>query len=118
MLDEFEHEQYLIVTNQNKQVMITGCSHNGIVNIIEKYVEICNGSIDKLACVIGGFHLFNPITRNYESNELISEIAEYLGGLNVKCYTCHCTGKKAYKILKDCMGEQLDYFSVGTMIEY
>ena len=116
VLDEFEHEQYLIITNGNKQVMITGCSHNGIVNIIEKYVEIQNGSIDKLACVFGGFHLFNPITRIYESDELISEIAEYLDGLNVKFYTCHCTGKKAYKILKDCMGEQLDYFSTGTMI--
>ncbi|MDE6435474.1 MAG: MBL fold metallo-hydrolase [Lachnospiraceae bacterium] len=118
VLDQFEHEQYLIVTNGNKQVMITGCSHNGIVNIIEKYVEIYNGSIDKLACVIGGFHLFNPITRNYESDELISEIAEYLGGLNAKFYTCHCTGKKAYKILKDSMGEQLGYFSTGTRIEY
>lgn len=118
VLDKFEHEQYLIVTNENKQVMITGCSHNGIVNIIEKYAEIHNGSVDKLACVIGGFHLFNPITRNYESDELISEIAEYLGRLNVKFYTCHCTGKKAYKILKDSMGEQLDYFSAGTRIEY
>lgn len=116
--DEFEHEQYLVVTTGNKQVMITGCSHNGIVNIIEKYAEIYNGRMDKLACVLGGFHLFNPITRNYESNELISEVAEYLGGLNVKFYTCHCTGKKAYKILKDSMGEQLDYFSVGTRVEF
>lgn len=117
VFDQFEHEQYLIITDGNKQVMITGCSHNGIANIIEKYVEINEGRIDKLACVLGGFHLFNPITRKYESDELISDLAEYLSGLNANFYTCHCTGQKAYKILKDRMGKQLDYLSVGTRIE-
>ena len=94
--------------------MITGCSYNGIVNIIGKYTEIHNGSMDKPACVFGGFHLFNPITWNYESDKLISDMAEYLGGLKIQFYTCYCTGKKAYKILKDGMDEQLDYSSVGT----
>ena len=31
VIDEFGHEQYLIITTGNKKVMITGCSHNGIV---------------------------------------------------------------------------------------
>lgn len=115
--DQFEHEQYLVITDGDRQIMITGCSHNGIVNIMEKYVEISKGSIDNLTCVLGGFHLFNPMTRQYESKELICGVAEYLGRLNVKFYTCHCTGRKAYKILKDCMGDQIDYFSVGTKLE-
>ena len=117
VLDQFEHEQYLVITDGEKQIMITGCSHNGIVNIIEKYAEINDGKIDKLACVLGGFHLYNPITKKYESDELISNVAEYLSGLDAKVYTCHCTGEKAFKILKDSMGEQLEYLSVGTMIE-
>ena len=115
--DQFEHEQYLVITDGDKQIMITGCSHNGIVNIIEKYTEINKGSMDKLACVLGGFHLFNPITRKYENDELISDMAEYLRGLNVKFYTCHCTGQKAYKILKGSMVGQIDYLSTGTKVE-
>ena len=118
VLDRFEHEQYLVITDGNKQIMITGCSHNGIINIIEKYTEINDGRIDKLACVLGGFHLFNPISKKYESDKLIEDIAKYLRELNTKFYTCHCTGGKAYKILKNGMGEQLDYLSVGTRISY
>ncbi|MDE6656044.1 MAG: MBL fold metallo-hydrolase, partial [Anaeroplasmataceae bacterium] len=30
--DQFEHEQYLVIQDGNKQALITGCSHNGIVN--------------------------------------------------------------------------------------
>ena len=116
--DRFEHEQYLIITDGNKQIMITGCSHNGIVNIIEKYKKLNDGKIDKLACVLGGFHLFNPISKKYESDKLIEDIAEYLCKLDTKVYTCHCTGEKAYRVLKNIMGEQLDYLSVGTMTEF
>ena len=115
--DQFGHEQYLVITDGDKQVMITGCSHNGIVNIVEKYTEINGGRMDKLAYVLGGFHLFNPISKKYESDVLIADIAEYLSGLNVKIYTCHCTGEKAYRLLKNKMGERLDYLSVGTKLE-
>lgn len=117
MRDGFVHEQYLTITDANKQVLITGCSHNGIANIIEKHAEIHNGSFDQLNGVIGGFHLFNPITKKYESDELITKVAHYLAQYDVKFYTCHCTGMKVYNILKDIMGEQLNYLSVGTKIE-
>lgn len=117
VFDKFGHEQYLVIKDDDKQIMITGCSHNGIVNIIEKYTEIHNGNLNELAYVFGGFHLFNPINKKYESDKLIYQIAEYLSGLNIKFYTCHCTGQKAYKMLKNSMGEQLNYLSVGTRIE-
>lgn len=115
--DEFEHEQYLVITDGDKQVMITGCSHNGIVNIAEKYAQMQGGNADKLAFVFGGFHLFDPTAKKYESDELISGIAENLKKLNVKFYTCHCTGEKAYTLLKSIMGDQLEYLSTGTVVE-
>ena len=46
--DEFDHEQYLIVSEKcndavdkesltTKKVLISGCAHNGILNILEHY---------------------------------------------------------------------------------
>ena len=115
--DEFEHEQYLVITEENKKVMITGCSHNGIVNIVEKYAELHIGKTESLTCIIGGFHLFNPVTKKYESKQLISDIGDYLGKMESSFYTCHCTGEKAYQVLKERMGNQLNYLSVGTTIK-
>ena len=33
-----------------------------------------------------------------------------------KFYTSHCTGSKGYRILKDVMGESLEYFSAGSSV--
>ncbi|MCS4516216.1 hypothetical protein JTS93_08195 [Clostridium botulinum] len=32
-------------------------------------------------------------------------------------YTCHCTGDPAYKILKKTLGDRVEYFSTGTVVE-
>jgi len=112
--DEFEHEHYLIVRENDKDTLFTGCSHNGVVNIVERYQEL--GKDRKLAYVVGGFHLFNPISKKYETNELITSVAKELSVHNSNFYTCHCTGIKAYQIMKEEMGEQLDYLSVGTVV--
>lgn len=113
--DVFEHEHYLIVREKGNDVLFTGCSHNGIVNIIEKYYEM--NANKKLAYVIGGFHLFNPTSKKYESDDLITSIAKELCALDSKFYTCHCTGTKAYQIMKKEMKDKLDYLSTGMVVE-
>ena len=115
MEDRFEHEQYLIVRENDKDTLFTGCSHNGIVNIVEKYHEINGGN--RLSYVIGGFHLFDPTGRKYESKELISGIANELDLQECKFYTCHCTGTKAYQIMKNEMNDKLEYLSAGMVVE-
>ena len=113
-MDSFEHEQYLVIEDGNQKVLISGCSHNGIVNIIEEIQTLTSGSFTQ---VIGGFHLFNPISKKYEKEELIRDIAERLKQYNCKYYTCHCTGPKAYKKMKEIMGERLNYLSTGSRLE-
>ena len=34
--DDFCHEQYLVVTEDDKRVLLSGCAHNGILNILER----------------------------------------------------------------------------------
>ena len=38
--DEFDHEQCLVITEGEKHVLMSGCAHNGILNILERYYEI------------------------------------------------------------------------------
>ncbi|MFA0814394.1 MAG: MBL fold metallo-hydrolase [Anaerofustis sp.] len=113
--DTFEHEQNLIITQGARTALITGCAHRGIVNILKRYIER-KGSAPDL--VVGGFHLSNPDTGEGEDPALIDEIAAYLSALPTKYYTCHCTGLASYQLLKERMGDQIEYLSTGGMIEF
>lgn len=69
-------------------VIITGCSHAGIVNICEHAKQVCKA--DKIFSIIGGLHLENVTQKQLEST------AEYLKNLNLSSlYACHCTGFQA-----------------------
>lgn len=112
--DDFTHEQSLLIRENDKYILIAGCAHKGIVNIIDKAEEIMDSS---LSTVIGGFHLFNPVNKKSESLEFISDIAKNLNNKNTIFYTCHCTGNKAFNILKENLKEKIMYLSTGQVIE-
>ena len=112
--DSFLHEQNLVITDGRKQVLITGCSHSGIVNIVRRFeADYKTGS----SCdVIGGFHLFDVSAQQYEKPEMICAIADELMKTGANFHTCHCTGTEAYSLMKERMKDKLDYFSVGKEI--
>ena len=108
--DSFEHEQNLLLTEKGKNILITGCAHRGIVNIMERAMELAGGPLD---VVLGGFHLSIPSTGKCEADELIAGVAEYLNSYETKYYTFHCTGIEAYNKLKPVMGEKITYLQTG-----
>ncbi len=110
--DNFAHEQNLIIEDAGKIFLITGCAHNGIVNILE-YFHTLQGRMPDY--VIGGFHLSGH-SGGHESLETIKRIGKYLNNTKAQFYTCHCTGTEAYKQLKEVMGDSIDYLSVGSVI--
>ncbi len=112
--DDFAHEQNLIIKENNKIVLIVGCAHKGIINILEHF-KISKKS--NPSHVIGGFHLFNHSSGVYEDSNVISEIGSYLLGTKAKFYTCHCTGITAYEELKQIMGDNVFYLSTGNEIK-
>lgn len=113
-MDNFSHEQSLIISENEKIILIAGCSHAGIVNIKNKAEEIVN---DKISYVVGGFHLYNPTSKRTESDALIQEIAERLNDNFTHYYTCHCTGEKAFHKMRQVLSERLIYLSTGSKIE-
>ncbi|HZK57857.1 MAG TPA: MBL fold metallo-hydrolase [Clostridia bacterium] len=112
MNDTFVHEQNLIIEEDGKTLLVTGCAHNGIINIIEHFHTLKGSTPDY---VIGGFHLSSR-SGGDESPEVIDEIGKYLLGTNAKYYTCHCTGIEPYDRLKAVMGDNIEYLSTGSEI--
>jgi len=111
--DDFSHEQNLIVKENSNTLLVAGCAHKGIINIIDCFNKKMNSS---LTHVIGGFHLYNRSKDNCEDPELINQIGELLKDTGSKYYTCHCTGIEPYKILKEIMGEKIEYISTGSQL--
>jgi 7,8-dihydropterin-6-yl-methyl-4-(beta-D-ribofuranosyl)aminobenzene 5'-phosphate synthase len=110
--DIFVHEQNLVIEEDGKTFLMTGCAHNGIINILEHF-RMLKGKMPDY--VIGGFHLSSRSAGN-EDNETIDRIAKYLNDTKAKYYTCHCTGLEPYKKLKATMGDSIDYLSAGREI--
>jgi 7,8-dihydropterin-6-yl-methyl-4-(beta-D-ribofuranosyl)aminobenzene 5'-phosphate synthase len=111
--DDFTHEHFLVVKNNGRTVLMSGCAHNGILSILDAYKEKYRGLPD---VVISGFHLM--IKREYRENELqeVRGIAEELSKYPTKFYTCHCTGVPAFEEMKKIMGDQLEYVHSGEEI--
>lgn len=108
--DKFLHEQHLMIFEKHT-VLLMGCGHSGIVNIMEKASEY-----DPEVCV-GGFHLYNPINKKTVSSELLDRIAKELEVYTqTRFYTCHCTGLKAFRYLSKKL-TNLTYLYCGESIE-
>ena len=107
--DSFLHEQNLVIEEGNKTIIITGCAHNGIVNIMEHFYKWKNDMPDY---VIGGFHLSGR-TRT-EEPDTIHKIGAYLLKTEATFYTCHCTGETPYIQLKEILGSRIHYLSAGS----
>lgn len=113
--DEFQHEVALCVNSPNGFIVFSGCSHNGILNILETCTNFFHHS-RVLAC-IGGTHLRDSDSLNtYESATEIKNtgraiLHNYPG---MQLITGHCTGDKAKKLLSQVMGDKFQAFHTGA----
>lgn len=110
--DDFVHEQNLLIEKNDKAVLITGCSHRGIVNIVTRAEEILGRFPD---AVVGGFHL-RASSGNAENKSDIYGISEFLSETGADFYTGHCTGESAYKKMKEVLNEKLRKMETGNIL--
>lgn len=97
-------EQSLIINTQKGLVIVTGCSHQGIVNVLKRAKEIMDRPI---YLVFGGFHLGGT------PDSTLREIIQSFKRLGVKkCGATHCTGDRAIDMFKEAFGE--NYMPMGT----
>lgn len=107
--DDFGHEQYLLIHQEEQLVLLSGCSHKNILNILHalkpKHPDV----------VVGGFHLMG-LDPNGEDRFLLNTTAAVLANYNTRYYTCHCTGIEQYEYLKQAMEHRISYLSAGEQI--
>jgi 7,8-dihydropterin-6-yl-methyl-4-(beta-D-ribofuranosyl)aminobenzene 5'-phosphate synthase len=88
------YEQSIVIVKEGKAYVFTGCSHPGIVQIVEKVKEILPKEAIQL--VAGGFHLRD------HSDQQVRTITSKLKQLGVQVLApSHCTGDRAMEIFKE-----------------
>ena len=108
--DDFSHEQTLILRSQKGLVVFNNCSHCGVTNIIKEVKEYDKDK--NIYAYIGGFHLLKS------SDEDIHELADALKDTEIqRIITGHCTGDKAFEILKSELGDRLEKMYSGMVVE-
>jgi len=101
-------EQALVIDTDQGLMIITGCAHPGIVEMIEQSRLMFN---DRVRLVMGGFHLGG------KSESEIEEILKDFRRLGVEQVApCHCTGEEAIAAFATEYGEDFIQVGVGKQI--
>ena len=99
--EDFRHEQYLMIEENGKRVLFSGCSHQGILNIMNWF---------RPDVLVGGFH--------FMKHPLDDELLRYgkmLSAFDTTYYTCHCTGVEQFPFLQPLI-PRMHYLSEGEEI--
>lgn len=100
-------EQALPVETLEGLVVVTGCAHPGIVEM----VRVAAGD-DHVAFVVGGFHLKDAVERE------IDEAVSALQALGVrKVAPTHCTGDLAVARFADAFGDRFVRVGIGSVLQ-
>jgi 7,8-dihydropterin-6-yl-methyl-4-(beta-D-ribofuranosyl)aminobenzene 5'-phosphate synthase len=103
-------EQSLIVKTNKGLVVITGCAHPGIVDIVRHAKKITS---EDIYLVLGGFHLLNL------SESQLKEVIKGLRELGVKKVApCHCSGDMTRELFQQEYGADFIANGVGKTIEF
>ncbi len=117
--DDFAHELVLVIRQDDGLTLFTGCSHTGILNMIETARKRFPGV--PIRNTFGGFHLIDwplPLLDSVTMGASESDVQE-IGRQVLTCgvdqvSSCHCTGAKAQRVLQSIMGEHLHSFRTGS----
>ncbi len=104
-------ELSLSLKTDKGQILIVGCSHMGIDNIVKQAQAV---TYDKMELVYGGFHMI-PFDRK-QSAQLVNLLKNELKVRRVA--PAHCTGHLAFKLLSESYTSDYLYAGLGETISY
>ncbi len=112
--DDFIDELTLVIRGKKGLVVITGCSHRGILNILDQVKIYCPKC--PVSALIGGFHLVDK----EESEENLRKIAGQLAASlpESRIYSGHCTENKAIEILTETFGDRYENMYTGKVMTF
>jgi len=108
--DPMRDDQSLIIKTEKGLFVILGCSHAGIINILD-YAREMTGET-RIHAVIGGTHL-GPVSPEQREKSITALKAFDIERLGVS----HCTGLPALLRLAQEFKERFFFCNVGTVVE-
>jgi 7,8-dihydropterin-6-yl-methyl-4-(beta-D-ribofuranosyl)aminobenzene 5'-phosphate synthase len=101
-------EQALVISTKEGSILLTGCAHPGILNIVERSKALTGAD---LLALIGGFHL------HYTTSWIQKRVIMRLKQLEVRFVApCHCSGDRARLLCQNVFGEGFIRCGVGQVI--
>ncbi|NLC72140.1 MAG: MBL fold metallo-hydrolase [Desulfuromonadaceae bacterium] len=101
----------LLIHSQSGPVLLLGCAHAGMVNILRHIRE--QAGIDSLHAVIGGTHLAPA------DEEQFTKTVETLREFQVqRILVGHCTGQKRAAELHSLFGRRFSFLAAGSVLEF
>jgi len=102
--DNIRDDQSLVFMLESGLVIISGCAHSGIINTLNKAVNVANNK--KIVALFGGFHLISA------NMDVLQRTIVELKKFDIDFLSpCHCTGQYATHLI---MEEFMDKFKIVT----
>ena len=107
--DGFSHEHSLVLEEENGLIILNSCSHAGADNIIREISQTFPGK--RIIALVGGLHLYKL------SDDEVRAFAKRVRETGISAvYTGHCTGERAFEVLKEELGDAVHQFFSGMEI--
>jgi 7,8-dihydropterin-6-yl-methyl-4-(beta-D-ribofuranosyl)aminobenzene 5'-phosphate synthase len=109
--DPFPDDQSVIIQSPKGLVLLLGCAHSGMINILEYAIEKTGG--DRIFAVLGGTHL------DFAAPDQMEETIRTLKKYRIeKIGVSHCTGPRAASRLWAEFGDRFFFGQVGEYVEF
>ncbi|MBM4348345.1 MAG: MBL fold metallo-hydrolase [Deltaproteobacteria bacterium] len=108
--DTFPDDQSLILDTPKGLVLILGCAHSGMINIIHHVMN--KTGKERFYAILGGTHL------DFLTSEQLEESIKFLKKMDIeKIGVSHCTGMRASSRLHQEFGDRFFHGCVGSVLE-
>jgi 7,8-dihydropterin-6-yl-methyl-4-(beta-D-ribofuranosyl)aminobenzene 5'-phosphate synthase len=109
--DEVRDDLALVLESDDGPVVVVGCSHRGIVNIL-RAVQDLTGS-ERIRAVLGGMHLERA------SDLQLEETIRAFRSFDIETLVMsHCTGLEASSRIREAIGDRVLFNRVGAVFEF
>lgn len=111
--EEYNHEIYLTIKEDDNRVLISGCSHKGIEHIVETLEGKQKAAFTH---VMGGYHFSHYDPGNEMETAYLGDLASNYAKRNSTFYSCHCTGDLAFAVMKEKLDDKLQRIKTGSEV--
>ena len=107
--DDFAHELALAIKTSDGLVIISSCSHNGALNIMQSCCQYTEET--RIAAFVGGLHFVDGPTTGRETESFCNTLSSIHP--ETKVFTGHCTGNDAELHIYHIKASQIQFFHTG-----